>query len=112
MVLAKRLYLAYGILRQSRSVFRVRQCKFARERHLSSPRMGGDFIGVVPIVHPRQHDSSPILSRNVGPGLGRVEIRAEVYPQRSVRGSVINKFFAIEVANEVLSRLALSRTVV
>ena len=66
--------------------------------------MGGDFIGVIPIVHPRQHDSSPIVSRNVGPGLGRVEIRAEVYPQRPVRRSVINKFFAIEVANEVLSR--------
>ena len=104
MVLVKRLYLAYGILRQSKAVFRVCQCKFARERHLSSPRMGGDFIGVVPIVHPRQHDSSPILSRNVGPGLGCVEIRAEVYPQRPVRGSVINKCFAIEVANEVLSR--------
>src|SRR5436305_5624755 len=104
MFLSKRLYLSYGILRQSRAVFRVCQCKFARERHLSSPRMGGDFIGVVPIVHPRQHDSSPILSRNVGPGLGRVEIRAEVYPQRLVSWIVINKVFAIEVANEVLSR--------
>src|SRR5207237_2605061 len=104
MVLAKKLNLAHGTLRQSQAAFRFCQCKFARECHLSSPWMGGDFICIVPVVHPCEHDSPAILSRNIGPGLGRVEISAEVYPQCPVRGSVINKFVAIEVANEVLRR--------
>src|SRR5437660_5844506 len=112
MVLAKRLNLAHGTLRQSQAVFRFCQCKFARECHLSSPWMGGDFICIVPVVHPCEHDSPAILSRNIGPGLGRVEISAEVYPQCPVRGSVINKFVAIEVANEVLRRGTLSGTAI
>src|SRR5207247_11319673 len=94
MVLAKRLNLVHGALRQSKAAFRFCQCKSARECHLASPWMGGGFICIVPVVHPREHDSPAILSRNVGPGLGRVKISAEVYPQCPVRGSVTNKFVA------------------
>src|SRR5947209_6815659 len=94
--------------RKLRGLVPACQCKLAREGHLSSPWMGGDFVGIVPIVHPGEHDSSAIRSRNVGPSLGCVEISAEIYPQCPARRSIINKFVAIEVANEILRRRTLS----
>src|SRR6478609_718298 len=44
-------------LDQVRAAVSGGECEFPREGHLPPPWSSGDGLGIVPIVHPRDHDS-------------------------------------------------------
>src|SRR6266511_372025 len=115
---AHRLEFTHRSLSETKSLRCVAQSQFARKGHRVTPWRSWNFVGIRPITHPAEPESSTVTRGNVGPRNGRVEIRAIVSPQRAVgggfrgfvgirfrllRSGVEDETCAVKVADEILA---------
>ena len=70
-------------------------------RHLSSPRMRRKHSGILPIVHPADHDRSVTTPRSIERQRA-VAILAVVGPERGGRRILVHEARAVESPDEIL----------
>src|SRR5580700_5175060 len=90
-----------GILHQPETFRCTAQRKLSRDCHLSAPGLGGHIAGVLPVVHPTDHNWR-LNARQIIKCQSAVAILTVIGPESECGRVVIGEARAVELADEVL----------